>query len=403
MLMKLNIRVIILFILLALLAGCSKTDLRTIEDDNWSATIQFHKPKFKPADSLEVMTWDDYIPPEVFKKFTEVYGTKLNVTIIQSNEELYSLLKQDPEKYDLIMPGDYLVSKLIKAGMLYKLDLDKIPNSTGLDESIRRLNADLGIKYTIPLFFSSIGIAFNIKYIAGLPRNWDFIMEQARNAYLNYRLFIRKEMRIGMGVALMSQGFSPNSVNPEEIEQAKMVLINLVKHYGLKFVGEATGDALKDSDALLGVVWNGTASYALGFNHNIRFLFPEGSIISTYESGAIPIGSKNKETAELLLNYLITPEVMGRTSNFNYFSNSNPSSMTFVKTLIKNSPGFMMPPEENRVYIQELGDSLKLYEKAWEEIQATKPDADVVFLPLPKNGLFGSANPNIKASKQLSK
>lgn len=395
-------RVICLFLVLFTISGCgSRTDLRKIEEKEWASTFEVWKPGFKPAESINVITWNDYIPKDIFTEFTKAYGTKVNVTYISSNEEMYDLVKYNPGKYDLIMPSDYMLVKMINEKMLSRLNHDNVPNIAYLDEQIRRIEHDFGLKHSVPLFYSSIGIAFNIMYIHGFPRTWDFVTQHLKNEYTNTRVSIRKDVRIAMGVALMSMGYSPNSTNPKEITEAKDALINAIKTTGLMLVGDNVDSLLKDQDLLLSVVWNGTASAALHKNNNIHFIYPEGPAIATYESGAVPAGSKNRETGELFLNYLLTAQVLGRASNFNNYSNSNPNSVQYIDLAVRQGPGYIMPHEDMRVYIEDVGDQLQLYTDAWKEILAAEPDEDVVSLPLPKNGLFHNTHGSTTTAKQL--
>ncbi|PLX70431.1 MAG: hypothetical protein C0602_06360 [Denitrovibrio sp.] len=401
MLMNSLTRLAYIFLALFIITGCDRTDLRKAEEKQWDSGITFHNPSFKPAESLNIITWNEYIPDEVFDKFTEAYGTKIDVTYIHSNEEMYRLLKKNPEKYDLIMPSDYMLVKLKDESMLQKINLDNIPNAVYLDESIRRMKQDFGLKYSVPLFYSSIGIGFNIKYIPGFPRSWAFISNLAKNDYLNYRISLRKDMRVALGVALMSMGFSPNTVNPAEIEAAKNTLIDSIENTGLQLIDNAITKKIVNKEVLLGVIWNGTASEALKQNTNIRFIYPEGDVITTYESGVIPVHSKNLQTGELLLNFLLNDRVIGHISNYNFFSNSNPNSAQYIDIQIKNGPGYIIPEEEFRVYIEDVGENIKLYNAAWEEILAAKPNENLVSLPLPKHGLFQGTNVSSKTAKQL--
>ncbi len=386
---------------LALGACNDKTRVGETDATAWSRQIKLPKVHFTPARRLEVITWHDYIPQEVFDLFSETYGTQIVPTLISTNEEMLDLLRKNPGKYDLVMPSDYMVTRMIKDGLLQRLDHRNIKNMEFLDEDVRRAKFDRGLLYTVPLFRDCIGVAFNIKYVAGIPRNWSFIVDQIRNDYLVHRAGIRKEMRIAMGFSLMLLGYSPNSVDPGEIAQARDLLIDTIKRYGVEMIGPEGGSRLIRSDILLGVVWNGSAAYALTNNRNVRFLLPEGKVIVSYENIAVSALSQRKSTAELFIDYLLVPQVTARMTNYNYFASCNAASLPYVKAIIRNGPGFLFPDEEDRLFLEDLGDKAKLYEDAWREVLQAKPPESLITLPLPKDGIFQGDTQNADFTKEF--
>ncbi len=384
-------RVVFLIIAMVLLimSGCNnKTSVSEIDSTSWAEQIKIAKVEFTPAKRLEVITWHDYVPQEVLDLFTKTYGTQIVPTLISSNEEMFDLLRKNPSKYDLVMPSDYMVIKMLKAGLLRRLEHGNIPNMDLLDEDVRRLSYDRGLLYTVPLSRDCIGIAFNIKYVAGIPRNWGFIIEQLRNDYLAYRGGIRKEMRVALGLALMLRGYSPNTIDPGQIGEARDLLIDTIKRHGLKLTGPQGGRQLINNKILLGLVWNGTGAYALANNPDVRFLLPEGKALVNYDSIAISVESQRARTAELFIDYMLIPQVSARMSNYNYFAGCNSAALPYVEKIIRNGPGFMFPDEEDRLFLKDLGANIKLYEDAWNLVLQTKTPDSLVELPLPKDGIF---------------
>lgn len=384
-------KVFFVFIAIFVLAlgGCgNRTPVGEDNTAEWARDLKLRKAQFTPAEQLEIITWYDYLPQEVFDLFTRTYGTKIVPTLVNSNEEMFELLRKNPGKYDLITPSDYMVTKMIKGGLLHRLDHKNLPNIESLDEDVRRTKYDRGLQYCVPLFRTSLGIAFNIKYVSGIPRNWRFLAEQIRNDYFVFRVGISKEMRFAMGVSLMLLGYSPNTTNSEEIAAARDLLIDLVKKRGLVLLDTDTEERLVKNETLLGVVWSGSAASALRKNPNIRFLLPEGQALVTFDNAVISAASTRARTAELFINYLLIPQVCARMTDYNYFPNSNSSSLPFIQRLIRNGPGFLFPQEDERLFLEDLGENITLYEEAWSEVQQATPDAALVKLPLPKDGFF---------------
>lgn len=398
----------ILLILLAMavigLAGCdNRTPVGETDAMDWAKHLELPKADFAPDTELSIITLYDSIPQEIYDLFTRTYGTKIDWTTTQSNEEMFDLLQKNPDKFDLLTPSDYMVSKMIKNGLLYRLDHARLSNIENIDEDLRRVEYDRGLFYCVPLLRASLGIAFNIDYISGIPRNAQYIIKQLDNDYISHRAGIVKEMRFAMGTALMLLGYSPNTTDPREIIEARDLLIGLVNKNGLVLIGVDSAESLIRNDILLGVVWNGIAAAALHYNLDIRFLLIEGRTLVAIDNAVISAQSKRIKTAELFANYLLIPQVMARLTNHNRSPNSVSASLAFVDRVIHNGPGFLVPEEEDRIFLQDLGENIKLYEDAWALVLQARPAGTLVKLPLPKGGLFKGDTQTMDFTKQFSK
>ncbi len=398
----------ILLILMAMaIIGLTRCDNRTpvgeVDATDWTKYIKLPAPDFTPDEQLEIVTWERNIPQEVYDLFTQTYGTKIVPTILHSNEEMYELLQKNPDKYDLLTPSDYMVTRMIKDGLLHRLDKANLPNMENLEEDLRRMQYDRGLLFSVPLFRTSLGIAFNINYVGGIPREAKYILDQLGNDYITYRAGITKEMRFAMGISLMLLGYSPNTTNPAEITAARDLLIGFVENNGFALMGDEGEESLVGNDILLGVVWNGTAASALRRNMNIRFLLPEGGILVAIDSAVISARSRRTRTAELFANYMLVPHVMARMTNHNHSRNSISSSLNFVDRIIRNGPGFLFPEEEDRLFLKDLGENIRLYEDAWALVLQAKPSENLVKLPLPKGGFFRGDTQTTDFSKQFGK
>lgn len=367
----------------------SKSSVSEDRSLDWKDEITMPAIDFTPTAELLIVTMNEYIPQDVYDHFTATYGTRIVETKVTSNEDQLELLDKFPEKYDVLTTGDYMVTKMIHSGLLHKLDREQLPNMANLDADVLRSDYDLGLKYSVPLFRTSLGIVFDIEYVSGIPRYLEFLFTQVHNPYLAYRIGLIKEMRFALGASLMSLGYSPNTIVPEQINAARDRLIQMVNRYGLTFMDEKNDDeALASDTILLAMHWNGTAATALLEKSDVNFLLPEGQAIVTIDSAVISARSKRIQTAQLFVNYLLIPQVAARMTNYNCFANCITGSMPYVRRIIRNGPGFIFPEEENRLFLKDLGGNLKLYEDAWAMVLAAKPSDKLVRLPLPKSGLF---------------
>jgi len=385
--------VLLVTVISLILLGCdNRTPVGGVDSRDWSDKIKLAGLPISPDDEqLEIIIWHDYIPQEIFDLFYKTYGVKVTPTFIENNQEALDLLQKKPNKYDIVVVNDYMVTRLIRDGYLQKLNHENIKNIHFLSEDVLRTQYDRGLIYTVPLFRACVGITFNMRYVPGIPRTWDFVVKNIKNDYLNFRTGIRKEKRIALGIALIFLGYSPNTTNPEEITRARDLLIDVINNHGTELVGAESRDKIIKNELLLGLNWNGNAAYALDKNPNIRFLLPEGKVLVAYDNITINARSRHIQLAEFFINYLLIPEVSAKMTNFNYFANTNVASLPFIRSIIRNGPGFLFPDEANRLLIKDLGEKNQLYTDAWAMVLQAKPSEALIKLPLPKMGIYMGA------------
>ncbi len=350
--------------------------------------LSFPKIDFEKSPKLRLLVWHDFIPRAVYDIFRTVYGIEVVPTLVDNNQGVWKIMRKFPDKYDLIFISNHMVKRMIKAGYIRRLNHDHIKNIRLLEEKVFRLKYDKGLRYTIPIAKGCVGIAFNINYVPGIPRTWGFVVNAIKNDYLNFRIGVRNEYRFSLGLALIYLGYSPNTTNLAELEEAKRLLIANIRHRGMTLIGPESTKRLIDEDLLLALDWNGNAAAALKKNYNIRFLLPEGKAIVSYESIAINSKSKNVRTAEFFIDFLLIPQISALITNYNYFANCNPASLSFIHPIIRNGPGFIFPKEKYAVFLEDLGENDKLYERIWEEVLRARPDPSLIKLPLPEVGIY---------------
>ncbi|HOJ94721.1 MAG TPA: extracellular solute-binding protein, partial [Fervidobacterium nodosum] len=172
------------------------------------------------SNTLHIYNWADYIPEEVIQEFEKEYNCKVVYDTYSSNEEMYSKLKQGGTGYDIVFPSGDHVRMMIKDGMLEKLDLSKIPNIKNIDPIVlSKTTFDPDHEYSIPYMMGTTGIIVNKKFLKNFEKSWS-IYERAD---LKNKLTLLDDMREVFGAALKYLGYSVNSTNPDEIEQAKQV------------------------------------------------------------------------------------------------------------------------------------------------------------------------------------
>ena len=169
---------------------------------------------------VNVCSWGEYIDESLIDKFEEETGIKVNYSTAPSNEELYSLLQSGGVNYDVIVPSDYMIARLISEDMLQPLDYSKIPNYEKIDEQYKGLSFDPNNEYTVPYTWGTLGIIYNTTMVDEPITSWEvmFSDEYAGN------ILLIDNSRDAFGMALYYLGYDVNTTDEHQIREAAQLV-----------------------------------------------------------------------------------------------------------------------------------------------------------------------------------
>ncbi|MCD4711922.1 MAG: spermidine/putrescine ABC transporter substrate-binding protein, partial [Clostridiales bacterium] len=204
---------------------------------------------------LNVYNWGDYIDEDIFEMFEVETGIEINYETYATNEEMYTKIKKGGTKYDLAIPSEYMIEKMIREEMLETIDLSKIPNFKNIDDDFKNLSFDPDNAYSVPYFWGTVGIIYNTELIEEPINSWDVLWDEKYAGQFT----MMDSQRDSIMVALKKLGYSMNTKNLDELEEAKQLLIEQ-KPMVLAYVGDNVKDMLISGEAAMAVVWSGEAS-----------------------------------------------------------------------------------------------------------------------------------------------
>jgi spermidine/putrescine-binding protein len=320
---------------------------------------------------LNVFNWGEYIDPELITKFEQETGIKINYELFDTNESMMAKLETGGTDYDVIFPSDYVIEEMISKGMLLKIDFNNVPNFKYIDERFKNLGYDPNNEYSIPYFWGTLGIIYNTDLVDEPVTSWDILWDEKYSG----QILMLKSMRDTVGVALKKLGYSVNSTNPKEIEEAKNLLLqqkSLVNGY---YVDEIV-DMMINGDAAIALNWSGAAMdiYWQGVE-NINYAVPREGSNLWFDCMVIPKTSKHKEEAEMFINFLLDPDNAYQNTTFVGYSTPNKAALEMMRD---DSPEVVemeayLPSDDVldrcEVFVN-VGDAKALYEQAWLELQA---------------------------------
>lgn len=329
--------------------------------------------KFKGKNiSINVHNWGEYISNDaeesidVNAEFEALTGIKVNYTTFASNEELYARLKSGGAQYDVVIPSDYMIAKFIREDMLEKLNLANIPNARYTNPDFKGMEYDPGDEYSVPYTWGTVGIIYNTTMVDTDITSWDSLWD-AR--YVGDMLMFSNP-RDAFGIAQKKLGFSLNTHDLKELREAADALKEqkpLVQAY----VMDEIFDKMQGGEAALAPYYAGDALTMMADNENLAFVVPSEGTNKFVDSICIPKGSKQKEAAEMYINFLCEPEVAAANIEFIGYSTPNTEAFKLLPEEVQTSPISYPPAEimEKAEFFYDLpSDVSKEMDALWVEV-----------------------------------
>lgn len=316
---------------------------------------------------INVYNWGDYIDSDVIKEFEKEYDIKVNYSMYETNEDMYIKLKQGGSSYDVVIPSDYMIEKMIREDMLLKLNMDNIPNISKVEESLLSPDYDPNNEYSIPYMWGTVGILYNTTMVDDVVDSWDILWDEK---YEDQIIMINSQ-RDTLAVALKRLGYSMNTRNVAELEEARDSLIEQ-KPLVYAYLGDQVKDTMIAGEAALAVVYSGDAVYMIRENPDLDYALPEEGTNLWYDSMVIPSAAKNKEGAEAFINFMTRPDIAAKNADYIGYSSPIPEAIEMLPEDLKNSKVAYPDPEiiENTEVFKDPADIVEVYDRIWTELNS---------------------------------
>lgn len=316
-----------------------------------------------------VYNWGEYIDESLLKEFEDETGIKVIYEVFEQNEDMYMKLKNGGSNYDVVVPSDYMVERLISENMLEKIDKSKIPNIENINEEFLKADYDKSGEYSIPYLWGTVGILYNEKQVNEKVDSWNILWDKKYKD----EIIMMNSTRDSIGVALIKNGFSMNSRNQEELEKAKDSLIEQKPLVYAYLVDETKGQMV-NGEAKLALMYSGDALTAMEENKDLKYIVPkEGSNI-WFDSMCIPKGANNKENAEKFINFILRPDVSAKIGEYVGFSLPNKAGVELLDEEIQKNkvayPDLKTLP--NMEVFKDPKDINPIYDDIWAEVKLSR-------------------------------
>ncbi len=320
--------------------------------------------------TLNIYTWSDYIDMDLVEQFEEEYNCKVVIDTFDSNEAMYTKLKQGATGYDIIMPTSYMAKNMQEQDMLEPLDLSKIPNVKHIDKRyLNKLAFDKKMQYSIPYMLGYTCVAYNKAKLGEIEKTWNVFARDDK--MVKGKMTLLNDMRETIGIGNMFNGNKMNASDDEALEKAKQQIIKWKKNLA-KFDSEAYKMGITSEEFLIVQGYSGDLLQVVDDEANkgkLDIMIPREGVSISCDDIVIPKTSKNKDLAYKFINFINDPKNAAKNMEFTCFYAPNEEA----KKLAKNVNFARVFPEElyDKGQLIEEKEKRK-FEKVWDAIKNSK-------------------------------
>ena len=327
---------------------------------------------------VNVCSWGEYIDEDLIYQFEDETGIKVNYQTAESNEALYSLLKTGAGDYDVIVPSDYMIGRLIDEGMLAELDYSKIPNYEKIDDQYKGLSYDPDNQYTVPYTWGTLGIIYNSAMVDEPITSWSAMFDEK---YAGQVLMIRNS-RDALAAGLLYLGYDINTTDEAQIREAYDLLAN-AKGKGVyqAFVMDEVFGKMEGGNAAIAMYYAGDYLTMLESNPDLKFVVPQEGSNWFVDAMCVLKDAPHKDEAEEWINFIAGTQA--NLANMDYIQYASPNAEaleeypsyyeeTYGEPLDHDLYEIMAAPADVlsrcTLYQNLPADTLTLYNDLWTEL-----------------------------------
>ena len=363
---KFTAKILLIILTLAILvpvfmfSGCGQTDKQIVNVYNWGEYIS-----------------DTSGDLNVLKEFEAKTGIKVNYTTYATNEELYSKLKSGGANYDVVIPSDYMINRLINEDMLEKINYENIPNYENIMEEYKNLDFDPTNEYSVPYTWGTVVLIYNTKYVTKPVDSWDILWDEEYKG----KIVMFHNSRDAFGISLKRLGYSLNTTDTDELEKAAEEL-KKQKEVLQGYYMDEIFNKMGSEEAYIAPYYAGDALTMIDDNPNLAAVYPKEGTNRFVDSMCIPKGAKNKENAEAFINFLCEAEIAAANSEYIGYSTPNQAAYDLLDDEIRENE-ITYPDaeilEDTEMFLNLPEDINKKIDDLWTEIRGSSSDNIFLF------------------------
>ena len=361
------IMTLVMLLSITALSGCVNSSEKLNVD---ALKGNYDVPELKGTE-INVYNWGEYISDgsegslNVIKEFEKLTGIKVNYAMFDSNEDLYSKLKSGGVSYDVLIPSDYMIARMISENMLQPINFENVPNASYISQSYKNAYFDPDGQYMVAYTGGMVGLIYNTTMVDEVPTSWSVMWDEKYAG----QILTFNNSRDAFGIAQYLLGYSVNSTDKAQWDEAAKKLIEqkpLIQSY----VMDEVFDKMEMGEAAIAPYYAGDYLTMADINPDLAFVYPDEGTNIFIDAMCIPSNAKNKAAAELFINYMCEPEVSLANANFLGYLCPNTAVLSDDRYEYKDSEVLYPKKEVKCEYFHNLDqDMLDYLASLWEKVK----------------------------------
>lgn len=317
---------------------------------------------------VDVYNWGEYIDDSIFEDFTAETGIKVNYTTFATNEEMYAKLKSGSAVYDVVIPSDYMISRMIEEDMLEPINFDNVPNFSKIDARYKNPVYDPEGKFSVPYMWGTVGIIYNSTMVDEEITSWSALFDEK---YAD-NILMFDNSRDAIGIALKYLGYSYNTTDKKQLQEAQD-LLKQQKPLVQAYVMDQIFDKMIAGEAAIGPYYAGDYMTMLDENPDLKFCLPEEGSNLFVDAMCIPKGALHKDAAEAFINFMCSDDAAVANAEEIYYSTPSTDALALLDAEERESE-ILYPSAEVldkcETFENLPADILKLYDEIWVSVKS---------------------------------
>ncbi len=342
------------------------------DDEIFSAeVIEYYKNLGLQGTTLNVYNWGEYIDDEeidVITQFERLTGCDVNYTTFESNENMYSKLSGGGVSYDIVIPSDYMIERLLSEEMLLPLDYGNIPNySKYFDSEKYGYLVENGISdYAVIYNVGTTILIYNKKYVDEVPTSWNVLWDEQYKG----KVLMFNNPRDAFAVAQFALGQSINTTNMADWDAAANYLLEQRQTVKPEYVMDEVFIKMESGEYAFATYYAGDYELMVENNPDLGFVFPEEGVNTFYDAMCIPKGAQNKKGAEAFINFMMEPEIALANAEYIYYATPNTAVLANEDYSLAESEAVYPENLENTQEFHNLPtDTLQYMNNLWMKVK----------------------------------
>jgi spermidine/putrescine transport system substrate-binding protein len=353
----------------AFLAACGGS---TVAEQDTGQQTTGPAEKKQIEDELFYYNWADYVNPETYKMFRREFDVKIKKDFYASNEDLLAKLQGGARGYDLVVPTGYMVEIMAGEGLLTEIDWSQLPNAQkNLDDQFRKLAYDPEEKYSVPKDWGTTGYTYRTDLVKEKPTSWREFFDLAKGPYSG-KVTLLDGIPEVVGSTLKMLGYSYNTEDEGELEEAKQELLDLKPHI-LAITSTEVRQLLISGRAVIGMTWNGDGAVVAG-EKPAEYIVPDEGGEFWVDTYAIPAGNEHPVAAHTWIDFTNRPDINALETSYHYYGSALKRELLegeLDEEILANDDVFPPPEVQGKLEENNYGpEGTKLRDRIWTEFKA---------------------------------